>query len=150
MTTDRDFGLTDELLAFVRREEGLVLHPYICPAGYPTIGYGHRIPSMQHEDITKERAEELLRADLRAKRDAVLALSPGLAEATPRRMAAILDFAFNCGEGAYRKSGLRKRVDAGDWDGAAKEIVRWVHANGRVFEPLVARRKMTAGWLREG
>ena len=151
---DRDFGLTPELLRFVRDEEGLVLTPYLCPAGCPTIGYGHRIPSMDHASITKDQAETMLRADLRRFRDAALSLSPSLRTASPRRMAAILDFCFNAGEGAYKTSTLRKRVDAGDWAAAATEIRRWVYAtvNGQKvrLRALVERREMTARWLAEG
>lgn len=145
-----DFGLTDELLAHLRREEGWVPRPYRCPGGYPTIGYGHRIPSMKHAPITLEEGERLLRADLRAKRDAVLAISPSLAGASPRRLAAILDFAFNCGEGAYKASQLRKAVDRGDWREAAVQMRRWIYAAGEVHAGLKNRRAMAARWLEQG
>jgi len=144
------FGITPELIAFVKGEEGLVLHPYRCPGGYPTIGYGHRIPSMEHPPITRAGAEALLASDLRVKRDLLLAISPMLAHERARRVAALVDFCFNCGEGAYKASTLRQRVEVRDWGAARHEILRWVYAAGRVFQPLVERRRETGRWLAEG
>jgi len=47
-------------LALIKKYEGLALKPYICPAGYPTIGYGHVIRKGEDfsKGITKEQAEE--------------------------------------------------------------------------------------------
>jgi lysozyme len=51
--------------------EGLRLTPYICPAGYPTIGYGTVYKpdgtkvTMQHPPITQETAESWLMTELR-------------------------------------------------------------------------------------
>lgn len=125
-------------------------HPYRDPVGYPTIGYGHRIDDMKREPLTLAQGEALLRVDLRAKRDALLSISPMLAHESERRVAALVDFCFNCGEGAYRTSTLRKRVEARAWPDAAAELKRWVHAGGKVFQPLVERRAETARWMVEG
>lgn len=145
-----DFGITPELVAFVKKQEGWINQPYRDPVGLPTLGYGHRIPDMEHPRITLEEGEAILKSDLRQKRDAIVAISPMLAQEDERRVAALIDFAFNCGEGAYRTSTMRKRVEARDWKDAAVEMRRWVHAGGRVFEPLVERRATTARWLEEG
>lgn len=145
-----DFGITDELVEFVKHQEGWVPHTYICPAGHPTQGWGRRVPSLDLPPIDKATGEQWLREDLRTARDAALRLSPSLADASERRVAAIVDFCFNCGSGNYRDSTLRKKVDAQDWPGAAVEMRRWVHAAGKVFQPLVARRNTTAGWLEQG
>lgn len=51
---------------FIKRFEGLVLHPYLCSAGKPTIGYGStfypdgRRVKFTDESISKEEAEKLL------------------------------------------------------------------------------------------
>ena len=51
--------------ALCRPFEGLRLKPYICPAGYPTIGYGTVYKpdgtkvTMDHQPISKETAEDL-------------------------------------------------------------------------------------------
>lgn len=144
---DSNFGITPELVEFIKKHEGWVPHPYICPAGYPTIGWGHRIPSMNTPAISKERGEEILKADLRGARDAIVALSPNLLTTDERRTAALVDFAFNLGHGRYRSSTLRKRVEAENWPEAAKEMRRWVYAAGRIFKPLVRRRNTMALWM---
>ena len=59
--------------------EGLKLKPYICPAGVPTVGYGStfyedgRRVSMDDPAITQQRAEELLRRELRNCASSVVA-----------------------------------------------------------------------------
>ena len=42
--------IPEALLALIRKFEGLRLKPYRCPAGVPTIGYGHTGPDV-HMDM---------------------------------------------------------------------------------------------------
>lgn len=148
-----DFGITPELVALVKKEEGWRPDPYLCPAGLPTIGWGHRIPALDHPAITPLEGERLLWIDLRFHRDAALRLSPNLANEPERRLAAITDFCFNLGPTAYAKSGLRVNVNAGEWAKAGVQLRRWVHARDpktglmRVLPGLVARREVAAKWL---
>ena len=76
-----------------------------------------------------------------------LLLSPRLAHESDRRLAAVISFLYNCGGGNYRVSTLKKRVDAGDWDGAKEEIVKWNKASGRVLPGLTKRRQAEAAFL---
>ena len=133
-----------------RQFEGLRLTPYLCPAGIPTIGYGStryadgRAVTLQDRPITAAQAEDLLLLTLRRDYLAgVLKASPGLA-ASPRALAAIVDFAYNLGVARYEGSTLRKRVDAGDWPGARAELAKWVRGGGQVLPGLVARRAAEA------
>lgn len=48
--------------SYIRKHEGLRLRRYSCPAGYPTIGYGHVSHTLLAIDSLK--AEELLHNDL--------------------------------------------------------------------------------------
>lgn len=143
----------DGFVAFVKRYEGLRLYAYRDQAGYPTIGYGHRIASMHTEPITEKQAEAWLEDDLGIAQAQALRCSPILA-AYPRRLAAITDFCFNLGGGAYQHSTLRHRVDKEMWVAAARELNRWVHAhvNGKavVLPWLVKRRAEMATWLQDG
>jgi lysozyme len=150
MSEESSFGITPELVEFVKKQEGWVPRPYFCPAGYPTIGWGHRIPSMTLEPITKAAGEKLLKADLRGARDQVIAISPNVLRISERRCAALVDFIFNLGASRYRASTLRKCVEREDWDAAGKEMRRWVYAAGKVFRALVLRREVTAVWLEQG
>ncbi len=150
-----DFGITDELVAHVESSESLSLVPYRDPVGFPTIGYGRRISDMTHPLVTAGEALDMLRDDLRAARDQLLALSPSLVNASQRRVAALTSFCFNVGAGHYAGSTLRKCVAAADWPAAASEIERWVYGhdgNGQVvtLPGLVIRRATEAGWLLNG
>ena len=133
-----------------RQFEGLRLTPYRCPAGIPTIGYGStryadgRSVTLKDSPITAAQAGDLLLLTLR--RDylpGVLDASPGLSD-KPGKLAAIVDFAYNLGLGAYAGSTLRRKVDAGDWAGARAELGKWVRGGGQVLPGLVARRAAEA------
>lgn len=145
--------MIDDLLNFVKVQEGLRLDPYLDAAGYPTIGYGHRIPSMDHAPITEAEADLLLSDDLLLTSKSALTLSPNLLHAG-RRLSAITDFCFNVGIGAYAKSQLRQCVNGFDWVNAAAQCRKWVHAhkNGQVITlpGLVKRREVEAQWLLTG
>jgi len=131
--------------SLARRFEGLILHPYLCAAGVPSIGYGAtyyedgRAVTLKDEPITKERAEALLLWMVRnVYLPAVKKLCPGID--TPERLAAIIDFAFNLGTGRLRASTLRRRVNENDWDAVKSEIVKWIRGGGKVLRGLVLRR----------
>lgn len=137
----------------VRRFEGLhkrlpngLIAPYICPAGYPTQGWGIVVPSMDVPPITQEMADAILMRELPRYMADALRASPILA-GHPRRLAAITSFVFNLGAARYRASTLRKRVNAEDWDGAVEEILKWTRGGGRVLPGLVKRRKAEAELL---
>lgn len=154
--------MTPELRDFVKAEEGYSSVPYPCPAGYPTIGHGHRIPSLTHPPITKADAEDLLQVDLRIAERGALALCPTLVD-EPRRLAALTDLVFNVGRDALDgaspsdltdDAGVIRCLRAGDWAGAAARFRRWDHAKvgGQLVElpGLRRRREMGARWIEEG
>jgi lysozyme len=126
--------------------EGVYLRPYLCPAGVPTIGVGATRyidgTRVQLTDAPIDRATAIvmLRHQLRNE------FIPGTLNAcptidTPGRLAALADFAYNCGVSALRASTLRKRVLAGRWDAAPTELRRWTRGGGRVLPGLVRRRE---------
>jgi lysozyme len=118
-------------------------HPYICPAGYPTIGYGH-LCDPKHPPITEAEAEAYLAQDLKTALAATLRYCPVLATEPEGRLAAIVDFTFNLGGGRLQTSTLRRRVNQRDWEAAATELRRWVYGGGKVLSGLVARREAEA------
>lgn len=147
----------DEALALTaalcRHFEGFRGRPYVCPAGYPTIGYGTvwkpdgTQVTMQDEPISKEQAEAWLLSELRTNYAAgVLRASPNLIQ-NPRVLAAAIDFAYNLGVSRYRASTLRKRLEAEDWDGARQQLMRWTKGGGKELPGLVRRRKAEAELL---
>lgn len=145
-----------ELLDLIKRFEGfhkvvsrrpvVTAVPYICPAGYWTIGWGI-LCDKEHPPITLEQGDAMLLGVLPRYVGAALKHSPRLAAEPERRLAAIADFVFNLGPGRYAASTLRRRVNAGDWPGAAQEIGKWVWGGGRKLPGLVARRQAEAALL---
>jgi lysozyme len=121
-------------------------HPYICPAGYWTIGYGHLCNS-KHPPITEDEAEAYLALDLQTALSATLRYCPVLATEREGRLAAIVDFTFNLGAGRLQTSTLRRRVSQREWPAAASELRRWVFGGGRVLPGLVARREAEVALL---
>jgi lysozyme len=121
-------------------------HPYICPAGYWTIGYGHLCDS-KHPPITEAEAEGYLATDLRTALNATLRYCPVLATEPEGRLAAIVDFTFNLGAGRLQTSTLRRRVNQRDWSAASQELCRWVYGGSKVLPGLVARRKAESVFL---
>jgi len=136
-----------------RRFEGFSATPYLCPAGYWTIGYGTVFKpdgtqvTKDDPPITKEVAEQWLQHELRHNyRAGVLKASPSLIN-HPEVLGALTDFAYNLGVSRYRASTLRKRINEGDWEGAKTELGRWVRGGGRVLRGLVLRRQAEAKLL---
>ena len=57
---------------------------------------------------------------------------------------ALVSFSYNCGEGNFEGSTLRRKLNVGDFDGAANEFPRWNKAQGQVLPGLVRRRASEA------
>lgn len=113
-----------------------------------TIGWGSTGKQINKDTVwTLQQAEEALAEHVLYFCSGVLKLSPGLALAESRQLAAIISFAYNCGLGNYKISTLRKRVEAKNWSGAREEILKWNKAAGRVLPGLTRRRKAEAALL---
>ena len=123
----------------VKRGTEITANPYICPAGFWTIGYGHLCDS-KHPPITEAEADIYLARDLQTALAATLRYCPVLATEAEGRLVAIVDFTFNLGAGRLQTSTLRRRINQRDWPAAAAELGRWVRGGGRVLPGLVARR----------
>jgi lysozyme len=124
-------------------------HPYVCPAGYWTIGFG-RLCDPKHPPITQAEAEVYLAEDLNNAVSATLRYCPVLASEPEGRVAAIVDFTFNLGAGRLQSSTLRRRVNQRDWSGVVTELRRWVYGGGKVLPGLVVRREAEVLWVGSG
>lgn len=129
------------LAPLVKRYEGLRLRAYICPAGIPTIGYGHTKGVSLGQTITELQADALLEQDMTAAVLDTLRLCPVLAQETQTRLAAVADFTFNLGAGRLKASTLRRRINTGEYDDVPYELRRWVRAGPNILPGLVARRE---------
>lgn len=115
-------------------------HPYVCPAGFWTIGYGH-LCDQGHPPITEAEAEVYLMRDIQSALAATLRYCPVLASEPEVRLAAVVDFTFNLGAGRLQTSTLRQRINQRDWLASSRELSRWVYGGGKVLQGLVSRRE---------
>lgn len=130
--------MTNEGQEIAKHFEGLRLKAYLCPAGIWTIGYGSIRGVKPGMEITFEEASRRFQVDWEVARRATSHLCPGLSD---RRLEAITDFTFNLGAGRLAASTLRRRLNLGDWIGAAAELRKWVYGGGRKLPGLIARRE---------
>jgi len=129
---------------------GCCAYPDPATGGDPwTIGYGSTGRDIRKYTVwSKEQAETALQAHVRYFVSGLVKLSPRLLSASPRRIAAVISWAYNCGLGNYRISTFKKRIDASDWEGAAEECRKWNKAAGRVLPGLTRRREAEALMMR--
>lgn len=136
-TSNRGIELIKEL-------EGCELKAYECVAGVLTIGYGHTGKDVtEGMTITQEKAEALLKNDLKKYEEAVEKYVK--VEVNQNQFDALVSFTYNVGSGSLSKSTLLKKLNAGDYTGAAEQFLVWNKAtvNGvkKELEGLTKRRE---------
>lgn len=156
----------DVAVSLCKQFEGLhrvgrdgLIYPYICPAGYPTIGWGTvykpsgKKVTMEDPPITRDIADAWLLDELhRVCASAVMRQCPELfawsiANGQWRQFSAIADFTYNLGSGRLQTSTLRRKLRALDWEGAQEQLKLWVRGGGKVLPGLVKRRDAEAKLL---
>lgn len=136
--------ISENGIEFIRQLEGEKLTAYPDIVGIWTIGVGHTgfvdgKPVARGMAITKEKSKELLTADLKRFESAVNdAVKVTL---TQNQFDALVSLAFNIGEGAFARSTLVNKLNAGDKKGAAEQFLVWKNAGGRVSQGLLNRRQ---------
>ena len=137
--------ITQNGLDLIKRFEGFSRTVYFCPAGYPTIGYGHVVK--EDEDfsagIDEAMGEELLRQDVQIAERAVLRLIN--VPLTDGQFDALVSFTYNLGGGALQRSTLRRKINREEHGEVPEQFMRWVWAGGRKLKGLVRRREAEAG-----
>jgi lysozyme len=139
----QNFEYSDAGLAMTKSFEGLRLTAYQDVAGNWTIGYGHMGPALlEGMTITQADADALLHADIA---DAAACVNRAVTEPiTQNQFDALVDFCFNAGRGNFLQSTLLRKVNLGDFAGAAVQFGLWVRAGGEVVPALARRRKAEA------
>ena len=134
--------INDAGLALIKRYEGLRLEAYRCPAGIPTIGYGHTGSDVKEGMvITPGEADRFLENDLARTQNGVSTVLE-LCPTSDNQYAALVSFAFNLGLHALYGSTLLKKHKARDYTAAAGEFCKWNKA--RVDGHLVPLAGLTA------
>lgn len=156
--------LTQETIDKIEEWEGVVLHAYddataqkINPGdkvrGTLTIGVGHVGPDVKPGmTITKDRADALLRNDLRVAQNAVDRLVK--VKLNDHQYGTLVSFTFNAGTGALESSTLLKKLNAGNYAAVPVELMKWTktHINGKLVssQGLVKRRANEAAYWTAG
>ena len=134
-----------QLYVLIRRFEGCRLMPYVCPAGVWTCGWGSTGPDVvPGRAWTQDYADQRMAMDAERFARGTLALCPALAG---NALCAIADFSYNLGLGRLKASTLRRKLNAGDYAGAAVELRKWVNGGGRKLHGLVLRREAEVALL---
>lgn len=134
----------------IREEEGLRLKAYKIGDGMITIGYGHAEPINKSqfkigETITKEKAEELLKNDLKKAADGVRKMFKDWEEdgldipITQNMFDALVSIAYNAGVSGLRKSDVVKKLKNGEYEEAGDSILHF--KTSKKFPGLAKRRQ---------
>ena len=148
-------NVSDKAIKMIIHHEGLRLKPYRCPAKLWTIGVGHVLYpeqgklsinerdgfALKQEDnrtFTQEEVSNILKADLKRFEQGVdrfitAQLSQGMFDA-------LVSFSFNVGLGTLQRSTLRQKLNRGDKEGAAEELLKYCMAGGKILKGLQNRR----------
>ncbi len=113
-------------LDLIKQFEGFKDYVYMCPAGKPTIGYGHVIDQKlvalvkASPPITKAKAEQLLKNDVKEAENAInssvkVTISQG-------QFDALVSLIYNWGAYNFKTSNGLRKLNAKDYNGAAEEF----------------------------
>lgn len=132
----------------VKTFEGCRLTAYRDVAGLWTIGWGHLLSrqrgiaiDMIYHGLTWTQGQ----ADAALVKD----MAPAIGDVrrlitvplTPGQEAALRSFTFNVGAGALQASTLRQKLNRGEYEDAADELLKWCRAGGRQVAGLLRRRQ---------
>lgn len=141
--------LRQDAIDMIKRWEGLRLEAYKDAADVWTIGYGHTGASGYPPSVGKGLriseldAENILLKDLKLFGDRVD--SEVDVTINDNQYGALVSFVFNVGKAALSRSTLLRKLNFGDYDGAACEFGRWnkakIDGKYQVVRGLTMRRK---------
>lgn len=129
-------------LSIIKGYEGLRLKAYQDSVGVWTIGYGHTKGVSGGMEINETQADTFLREDVSWAQDAVNDnVSVPLNQC---QFDSLVSFTFNLGETNLKSSTLLRKLNGGDYLGAANEFQRWNKAGGKELAGLTKRRNAEA------
>lgn len=130
----------------IKKWEGFMPEPYLCPSGIPTIGYGNTMwpngnrVEMDDCKIDRKRGAEILEHFIDKVHQQVL----GVVEVSLKdhQLAALISFTYNVGIGNLSKSTLLIKLNDNPEDqNIPDEFRRWNKSKGKVLKGLTARRE---------
>ena len=139
----------DKLREQLKIDEGCVYEIYNDQLGYPTFGIGHLVIESDPENgqavgtsVSEDRVAEAFDEDIKSVLRDCNILYPDFDDLPEEAQQIIANMMFNLGRPRLSKfAGMKRGVDARDWDVAADEMVdsRWYRQVGARAERLVNR-----------
>lgn len=138
-------------------EGGGHLTAYHDQIGLTTIGVGHLLSRSEllsgkigltmyvpwRDGLDADQVDELFEQDLRPIELAIQQYVRRVL--TQNQVDALASFIFSVGVQAFHQSTLLKRLNAGELAAVPQEMLRWVHAGGKVLDDLKWRRQREVG-----
>ncbi len=126
-------------VALVGTWEGLQTVAYRDVVGVPTICYGETRGVKMGMTATKEECRQMLA-------EGILDFAAGIERCLPPNlpdpvMVSAVSLSYNIGQGAFCRSTVARRLQAGDIRGACDAFMMWTKAGGVEWRGLVNRRK---------
>ena len=122
----------------IKQAEGLRLEAYLCPAGIPTIGWGHTKGVRMGQRVTLAMAEDMLVEDLGPIERLLNSLKINFRQ---EQFDALVSWIFNLGSGKFKGSTMYKRIleNAADED-ITDCLIKWVYSGKQQLPGLMKRR----------
>lgn len=122
----------------IKEAEGLRLDAYKCPAGVPTIGWGHTKGVRMGQRITQGMAEDMLVEDIAPIERLLNGLKINFRQ---EQFDALVSWVFNLGAGNFKSSTMYKLIlaDADDEE-ITDQLVKWTYSGKQQLPGLMKRR----------
>ncbi|MEG0906995.1 MAG: glycoside hydrolase family protein [Cellulosilyticaceae bacterium] len=138
------YSLSDNGMKLLEQFEGLRLEAYLDSASIATIGFGSiRYPNGNKvklgDKITKAQAKEYKLHDLKEFESTVN--TSVKVPLTQNQYDALVSLSYNIGSSAFKNSTLLKKLNNGDYKGAAEQFLVWNKVNSKKVQGLVNRRE---------
>lgn len=115
---------------------------YKCPAGVWTVFAGCTEGVHEGMVVTEHEGEAMFARELEKFEAGVVRLVT--VDLNQNEFDALVSLTYNIGLGAFQKSSVLRKINAGDRDGAAQAFHLWNKGGGRVLRGLVSRRQREA------
>ena len=149
--------LSPQGLDFIAGREGFETKPYNDSAGHCTVGIGHLLHSGpctgREPTLTQAEVRAFFAEDIQRFTDGVLSVVR--VPLRQNELDALVSFAFSTGLGAFARSTLLQKLNAGDRAAVPGELLRWdketrdgelVVVPNKVERRQLEARIFTAGW----
>ena len=134
-------------LHLVKQYEGFRSRAYLDTNGLPVVGYGQSKisgkPVRLGQSISPTQAEAALIKELSHLQ--LLVQAHVRVPLTPNQLSALTSLVYNTGPGFLTRSTLIRKLNAGDYAGAAREFPRWnkAHLRGKLVPlPGLTKRRL--------